>query len=148
MNSFGNLGSLSLIESAGWTIKFDNYKMSFGGSEHAACKNDGNSYYGWSDDTAAGSASYVVPEGVNEIDITFGSCWTDPNSPVILFKNSNEIDRAESGQTKTKTFSVNTGDTIELKDSGVNSIVRIDKIETKFCIGEFLCRKGLGSLSE
>ena len=148
MNSFGNLGSLSLIEKAGWTIRFDNKDMTVGGSVHAACKNDVKSYYGWSDNIDVGGASYVVPEGVNEMDITFGSCWTDPNSPVILFKNSNEIDRAESGQTKTKTFSVNTGDVIELKDYGENSIVRIDNIETKSCTGEFLCRKGLGFLSE
>ena len=148
MNSFGNLGSLSLIEKAGWTIRFDNKDMTVGGSVHAACKNDVKSYYGWSDNTDVGGASYVVPEGVNEMDITFGSCWTDPNSPVILFNNGNYIDRAESGQTKTKTFSVNTGDVIELKDYGENSIVRIDNIETKSCTGEFLCRKGLGFLSE
>ena len=72
---------------------------------------------------------YVVPEGVQEISITFGSCFTDPNSPVVLYKNGIEEEAAEMGETKTKKLSVSKDDTIQIRDMGTNSVVRIDEIE-------------------
>mgnify|MGYP001292772120 CR=1 FL=1 len=115
----------------GWKIDgFDNYASTH--PDVAERCGGGKSYFAWHGGDKVGKMLLTVPSGVKLLSITFASCWTDANSPVVVYKNDEEQKRAENGETHIANMMVSAGDVIKIQDEGDNSVVQIVKIEA-FC---------------
>ena len=123
-----NLGSAASMVEGGWKIDgFDNYASTHSGVVDQC--GGGKSYFAWHDYDKVGKMLLTVPSGVKLLSITFASCWTTANSPVVVYKNDEEQKRAENGETKIANMMVSAGDVIKIQDEGDNSVVQIIKIE-------------------
>ena len=112
------------MEASGWSINFGHIMQHF----DDACSPNGNSWYSWDTNDSVGSMSYIF-SGTGTFKLKFANCWTDDPGHAAVYYDGAEIGRS-TGDVQTIEQSFEDGKLLELKDEGVNSVLRIAEFIT------------------
>ena len=112
----------SVMTANGWTWEFQHFNTLSGSN---SCDGDFHAYRGG---TAVGVLRKIFSSSAT-VTLEYGNCWGDAGGEAVLFLDQAQIDSAGPRTFNTKTFDVEAGSQVEIKDFVGNSVISVKSME-------------------